>query len=183
MNNNQDNYNDNPQMKILNSLNNQTPVQNNLNEKTLNVIPNANIENNIINNNGSADVMQNPNTFINVPVNNVSITGLNNMQAPVIEEENPLLKLNKNKFINTNEEVKDTTLNSMNVNGEYNNMPKVDYSQDPKVRENIENINKYGAKNTIKIGGEGKVFLIIIAVLLLFTFVMPIIYDTIRNLG
>ena len=70
-------------------------------------------------------------------------------------------------------------LNDLNVEGEYNGMPKVDYSKDPKVVKNIEEEKK---KNTITITGEAKVFLVIIAVLLLFTFVMPIIFDLIRNI-
>lgn len=201
MNTNQDNFNNNPQMKILNNLNNQNQILPSSNQnEPLNVIPNSKpiesnqndnhqfdadfIKPNQNSNNDNILNNQNQNTFINNPINNLNNNPMNNITNGTnneFEEENPMLNLNKNRFITTNEEVKDTSLNSMNVNGEYNNMPKVDYSQEPKVRENIEMINKHGAKNTIKIGSEGKVFLIIIAILLIFTFVMPTIYDAIRN--
>lgn len=183
MNNNQENFNDNPQKKILNNLNNQNLLEQNPNEP-LNVIPNSpppvEINQNIDNENQQ---IQNQNTFINNPINtnNNQINSFDTVNNNTLEEENPMLKLNQNKFIVTPEENKQNTLDSMNVNGEYNNMPKVDYSTDPKVRKNIEAINKHGAKNTVKIGSEGKVFLIIIAILLLFTFVMPTIYDAFRN--
>ena len=73
-------------------------------------------------------------------------------------------------------------LNDLNVEGEYNGLPKIDYSQDPKVIENLklQNSNE-NKKNTITITSEGKVFIIIIIVLLLFTFVMPYIFDLIRK--
>ena len=180
MNNNQENPNNNPQMRILNNLNNQHSFQSNPNEP-LNVIPNTNPSEPPQNlNNGNN---QTQNRFINnqFNINNDSLNNPNTGFNNEFEEENPMLKLNQNRFINTNEELKTSTLESMNVNGEYNNMPKIDYSTDPKVRQNIENINKYGAKNTIKIGSEGKVFLVIVAILLAFIIVMPTIYDAIRN--
>ena len=83
----------------------------------------------------------------------------------------------QNKFITENQA--NTSLNDLNVEGDYNGLPKVDYRQDPKVIENIQSQNK---KNTITITGEAKVFLIIIAVLLLFTFVMPTIFDYINDI-
>ena len=90
--------------------------------------------------------------------------------------EDNLIVQHKNKFINNNIDTTSTSLNNLNIPGEYNNMPKVDYSQEPKVKENMQK------KNTITITGEAKVFLIIIAVLLLFTFVMPIIFDFVRDI-
>lgn len=179
MNNNQENFNNNPQMKILNNLNNQNSFQPNPNEP-LNVIPNTIPTEPVQNLNTGGNQPQNQNKFISNPIN-INNSQTNNVPNNTFEEENPMLNLNQNKFINTNEEIKHSTLDSMNVNGEYNNMPKVDYSTDPKVRQNLEAINKHGAKNTVKIGSEGKVFLIIIAILLAFTFVMPTIYDAIRN--
>lgn len=179
MNNNEQNFNDNPQMKILNSLNNQNKGAQNSNEP-LNVIPNSNpIETNQSINNENTYI-QNQNTFINNPID-LNMSPVNNTINNTFEEDNPMLKLNQNKFIVTPEQNKTNNLDSMNVNGEYHNMPKVDYSTDPKVRQNIDAINKYGAKNTVKIGSEGKIFLIIIAILLAFTFIMPTIYDAIRN--
>jgi hypothetical protein len=149
----------------------------------LNVIPNSSpIESSQVLNNHPNQI-KNQNTFINNPINmnNSQMNNFDVQNNKNFEEENPMLKLNQNKFIVNQDENKNNNLNSMNVNGEYYNMPKVDYSNDPKVRQNIEAINKYGAKNTIKIGSEGKVFLLIIAALLIFTFFMPTIYDAIRN--
>ena len=198
MNNNETNFNDNPQMKILNNLNNQKNVGQNQNE-ILNVIPtsepiennqnvNDQVDTNFIQNNQNVNnengQIQNQNTFINNPINinNNPINNINNEINNSFEEENPMLNLNQNKFIVNQDENQNNNLNNMNVNGEYFNMPKVDYSNDPKVRQNIEAINKHGAKNTIKIGSEGKVFLIIVAVLLIFIIFMPTIYDAIRNI-
>ena len=70
-------------------------------------------------------------------------------------------------------------INDLNIDGDYNGIPKIDYSMDPKVVKNIQSEKK---KNTITITEEAKVFLIIIVVLLLFTFVMPIIFDFVRDI-
>lgn len=180
MNNNQENFNSNPQMKILNNLNNPNSFQSNPSEP-LNVIPNAKPIEQTQNLNVVDNQIQNQNKFINNPINNTTVNSINTETNNTLDEVNPMMNLNQNKFINANEEIKNSTLESMNVNGEYNNMQKVDYSTDPRVRQNLEAINKYGAKNTVKIGSEGKVFLIIIAILLAFTFIMPTIYDALRN--
>ena len=83
----------------------------------------------------------------------------------------------QNKFINNGVNMENTALENLNVEGEYNNMPKVDYSQDPKVQDNLKK------KNTITITSEGKVFIIIVIALLLFIFVLPTIFDIVRNVS
>lgn len=185
MNNNQENLNNSPQ---INNVNNSMGINNNFNEP-LNVIPQTipqNNQDNLNNTNHQFDqaflnsptnnnlqaqgnTIANQNSFINVPVNNQS-------QINTIEEENPMLNLQKNKFLNSNNTEHNTTLDNLNVNGEYHDMPKIDYSQDIKVQENLKK------RNTVTITGEGKIFIIIIIVLLIFVFVMPYIFDAIRNI-
>ena len=46
-----------------------------------------------------------------------------------------------NLFIHSNTNYNETSLNDLNVDGTYNQMLKTDYSQEPKVRENIEKSN------------------------------------------
>lgn len=148
------------------------------------IIPNQdninNQNNNFYNNNINTNINNNPNNeqynnsisqeFNNNPNKEITIeTILNNEGINVFQEQN--------KFITENQT--NTALNDLNVEGEYNGLPKVDYSQDPKVMENIQSSKK---KNTITITGEAKVFLIIIAVLLIFTFVMPTIFDYINDI-
>lgn len=210
MNNNQDNLNINPEVNNQNQYNsrffnnqngfvgNQQPqniisqsqlenLNNNINQAFTeqpnnNTIPNQDINNqhnNFFNNNTNTNINNNHNHNLNNSNDqgfNANIneemtieTILNNEGINVFQEQN--------KFITENQT--NTALNDLNVEGEYNGLPKVDYSQDPKVMENIQSSKK---KNTITITGEAKVFLIIIAVLLLFTFIMPIIFDYVRNI-
>ena len=188
MNNNLDNFN-------LNNPQNTNPIptpNNNLanNNQPINVIPGWIVTNNQTNNNHQFDdafinrnnstepVSQPQNNFIN-PVNNSVIPNQTvATNVPAEEEFNPMLMGKQNKFINNNVETSNNTLNDLNVNGEYNDLPKVDYSRDPKVAENLNNIKK----NTVNITSEGKVFIIIILVLLLFIFVMPTIFDFLGKL-
>jgi len=211
MNNNQDNLNINPEVNNQNQYNsrffnnqnrfigNQQQPQNIISQSQLenlnnninqafteqpnnNTIPNQDINNqhnNFFNNNTNTNINNNHNHNLNNSNDqgfNANIneemtieTILNNEGINVFQEQN--------KFITENQT--NTALNDLNVEGEYNGLPKVDYSQDPKVMENIQSSKK---KNTITITGEAKVFLIIIAVLLLFTFIMPIIFDYVRNI-
>jgi len=188
MNNNQDNLNINPEMNNLNNpnlsnsrfINNQNGfVQNQ--QTPLNVIPQTQSEsfesninqgfmnqqnNNIIPN---QDNINNQNNNLNTNINQGFNNNSNNDEIPTFQSQN--------KFITENQT--NTALNDLNVEGEYNGLSKVDYSQDPKVVENIQSSKK---KNTITITGEAKVFLIIIAVLLIFTFIMPTIFDFIRDI-
>ena len=126
------------------------------------------------------------NKFINPQMNNdfetnnlqpnLNIIPNFNNQQPV-EPEDTLMIKQTNKFINNDIDTTSTSLNNLNVDGAYNNMPKVDYSQEPKVKENMQK------KNTVTITSEGKVFLIIIAVLLIFVIVLPMIFDFITNIS
>ena len=170
MNNIQDNFN-NPQLNNNddNEMTNQNNYINN-SEHELNVIPTNNTQNNV----------GNQNNFINQ--NPINITnagfGTNNQNGFIQNDvENTLTIQHQNKFINNNIDTTNTALNNLNVDGSYHNMPKVDYSQEPKVKENMQK------KNTVTITSEGKIFLIIIAVLLIFIFVLPTIFDLITNIS
>lgn len=189
MNNFQDNLN-NPQLNNDNEIANQNNYINN-SQQELNVIPtnnkdnithqfdesfiNKNLDNNNISNN-----MENQNIFINqnpINVTNSKTESINTNNFLQNDTEDTLLIQRKNKFINDNIDTNNTSLNNLNVAGEYHNMPKVDYSQEPKVKENMQK------KNTVTITSEGKVFLIIIAILLIFIFILPTIFDLITNIS
>ena len=159
MNNNQEQFNQNSQQNniMTNSFNQNT------NEPTLNVIPQ--------NTNQS---LENPTTILNT---NIAFNKENEIHENNDDISN-LINQQQNKFINNNIDTTTTTLNNLNVNGEYNNLPKVDYTRDPKVMKNIEQHKK----NTITITSEGKIFIIIILVLLLFIFVLPTIFDIIGKI-
>ena len=156
MNNNQNNLN-NPQMNDFMGTNPPQP--------TLNVIPTINNQDLNVNNQE-----KNSNQFNNMQT-------FNQNSLPQTENEDTLVIKQPNKFINNNIDTTNTALNNLNVDGTYNNMPKVDYLQEPKVKENMQK------KNTVTITSEGKVFLIIIAVLLIFVFVLPTIFDLITNIS
>lgn len=205
MNNNHDNLNVNSRM---NNLNDQNTYSNNYfnssngyiesQRSQLNVIPQSQPENfgnninqgfnNQQNNNiSNADnsFYNNINTNYNGYLNNLNHSinqEFNNINSEksiekILADEEITIFQEPNKFITENQN--NTALNDLNIDGDYNGLPKVDYSQDPKVMENIQSQNK---KNTITITGEAKVFLIIIAVLLLFTFIMPTIFDYINDI-
>lgn len=148
MNNNQNNLN-NPQINNFMGSDNFQP--------NLNVIPTTNNQ--------------------NLNTNNVENNQFNQNNSQQIENEDTLVIKQTNKFINNNIDTSNTSLNNLNIDGAYNDMPKVDYSQDPKVRENMQK------KNTVTITSEGKVFLIIIAILLIFVFILPTIFDFITNIS
>jgi hypothetical protein len=212
MNNNQDNLNINPEVNNFNNqnqtnsrfFNNQNGFIGNQ-QVPLNVIPQSQPENfgnninqgfiaqsnnNNINNQDNTNNQNNnffnnninPN-FNNGQYNNNLNTNINQQfnneitRESILNNDEIVVFQSQNKFITENKT--NTSLNDLNIEGDYNGLPKVDYSQDPKVIENLKTQNK---KNTIIITEEAKIFLIIIAVLLLFTFVMPIIFDLIRNI-
>ena len=77
---------------------------------------------------------------------------------------------------NNNFTENDTKLTDLNTEG----IPNVDYTKDPKVHANLERDEK--RKKTITITNEGKVFLLIIIILFLSTFVIPYIFDFLREL-
>ena len=94
------------------------------------------------------------------------------------DEINRILPPEQNIFINNNIDNTNTALNNLNVDSEYNNIPKADYTKDQQVIKNLQPKKK----NTITITSEGKVFIIIVLVLLLFIFVLPTIFDFIGKL-
>lgn len=171
------NFNQDNSINNINNINN-FPENNN---QPLNVIP----ENNTFNNqniqtqqiNVTTDNIQNIISINQINNQNdfASIGNTLNNQPQNInntsEEEDFMLKNNQNKFINNEMEANDTGLNNLNIDDTYNNPTKIDYSQDRKVQENLKK------KNTVTITSEGKVFLLIVAVLFIFTFIMPYIFD------
>ena len=127
------------------------------------------------------DIHQHDNDFLN----NLANAHQNREVRPIetqnddINELNHIIKPNQNKFIKDEIVSPETTLTSLNI--ESNN--QIDYSRDPRVRENLEQIeNQTTKKNTITITSEGKVFILIIALLLIFIFVLPTIFDYVRNI-
>lgn len=169
MNNNQANLNTDPQIANTNNQNEQPISQGrffqNINQP-LNVIPENNLNqefNQPINNFQS----NNDNTFIQNE-NNYN-NQINEYNDQIITQEE-----NTAKFINNN--IENTTLNDLNIDDTYNNTPKVNYSRELKVQENLKK------NNTITITSEAKVFILIIIVLLLFIIVMPYISDFISNI-
>lgn len=154
--------------------NNQTTNENNYTNNSqpeLNVIPTNNISHQFDESFNNQNINQNP---INVINTGFESNNQNNFSQNDVEDN--LIVQHKNKFINNNIDTTSTSLNNLNIPGEYNNMPKVDYSQEPKVKENMQK------KNTVTITSEGKIFLVIIAILLIFIFVLPTIFDLIRNI-
>lgn len=190
MNNNQDNFNNNPQPINMNDQNRflgNINQQSNIISQTMNNEANLNEGINPMSSDINKDNSQitSNNNFINPADGNLAqFINNNNQNSKFVntsindnfEEINPLANQKQNKFITENKEVSSTGIHDLNIDGEYHDMPKVDYSLDPKVQENL---NK---KNTVTITSEGKVFIIIIIVLLLFIFVMPYIFDFIRDI-
>ena len=162
--------------KLENNINQATMQQNNV------IIPNQDNINNQNNNFFNTGIKNNYNNLQynnNLNNNDNFNNNINNeiTMDSILNNEEINAFQNQNKFITENQT--NTTLNDLNIEGDYNGLPKVDYSRDPKV---IENIKAEKKKNTITITGEAKVFIIIIAVLLIFTFIMPTIFDFIRDI-
>ena len=149
-------------------LNNQTPIENNNSPID---IPTNN------QNQPGINVQPTPNNFINP--NNIQQNN-NPTFSETLESEGIHLG-NNSKFISNEAQFNETTINDLNVDGTYNNMGTPDYSQDPKVKENLEKINS-GKKTTVQLPADSKTFIIIAIVLLIFILVMPYIFDLIRNI-
>lgn len=157
MDNNQNNFNIGNQMS---NPNNQVPNTNNF-AQSLNVIQ----QGNQVNNNAQYNANQFNGHYVNnIPNNNIAQNPDEQVQIAIQQE---------NKFLNTNIDITNTYLN---INREDTPAQSVDYSQDPKVQENIKK------RNTVTITSEGRVFIIIILVLLVFIFVLPKIFDFISNI-
>ncbi len=188
----------NPQMNILqqansNQLNVVGNLQDNMEPSFLNQNNNlAGIDNikedssNISDGNNQLNVVSdniNPQMNILQQANNNQLNvGFNNKINQDMEIKDDQIQVNdNNRFINSSFDTSSTMLNDLNNSGENDDGPRVDYSVDPKVLNNIKEDEK--RKKTITITEEAKMFLIIIGVLLVFIFVMPYIFDAIRNLG
>jgi len=156
----------NPQIINQNTFNNAQPIQNQTpidnNAYTQNINPQATSDNSI--------QIPSQNNFIQ-PVQSIE------PQPQNIQSEDTIQMNAENKFLTPNE-FNETSLNDLNVEGSYNNIERTDYSQDQQVRENIEGTKK----NTIKITSEMKTFIIIALVLLVFIFIMPYIFDMLRDI-
>lgn len=148
----------------INNLNNEFNNQNNNNV------------NNIYNNISQSDNNQDNNKF---NFNGVFSNQTTSIKDNMSDEDYNLINPEQNsKFIKSTFDTTSTTLADLNVDP---NAPRIDYSNDKKVQENI--VNEEKRKNTIAISQEAKVFLTIIVVLLIFIFVMPYIFDAIKNIG
>lgn len=200
MNSNQE-YNNNQQSQILNNLNS-IPLQNNNPE--VNNQFNQGMQNNIANQGFGMQTQPVPNLeeMNNVIENNVNQgpvlensvpftlgTNVNTTYENEIKKEDTTPKRNpfeeatindeNNQFIHSNVNYNETSLYDLNIEGNYNQMIKPDYSTDPKVIENIEKTKK----NTISITKELKTFFLIALVLFAFIIIMPYIFDTFRNIN
>lgn len=151
-------------------------------EENLNVIPSTdsndyhkfdddfmkNLENN--NNDNINKKSDSPPPLVAIPI---MANQNNDSNTNQFEDINSVIKPAENRFINDNF---DTTLSSLNIENNHTDGPKIDYSKDPKV---IENLNK---RNTGNITSEGKVFIMIIIVLLIFIIVLPTVFEYVRNI-
>jgi len=92
---------------------------------------------------------------------------MNGQQNNAQVNDDRLVIPQNNTFINNNVQENNTELYSVNT-------PKapVDYSQDPKVQENMQKKKT----NTVTISSDGKVLILIAIILLLFIFFLPQIY-------
>lgn len=128
------------------------------------------------NNNQITPPNNNQGRFNNIQNNNFN-------QNPMNSEVNPMMEPNTNRFISSGINPQENSLNSLNIDTGDTNSPRIDYSNDPIIQEKMEQMNNpQNKKNTITITSEGKVFLVIIAVLLIFIFVLPTIFDYLRDI-
>lgn len=166
MNNNQD-YNQNSQQMLNNMMG--TPQ-----------VPNAPVNGGNFFNQPQNSQIPNLNGGTNTPVNTIPVGNTNvvNDQSNEALKDKVLGNANSNQFINTPNNYNETSLNDLNVDGAYNKLERPDYVNDPKVKMNMEGHKK----NTIPVTKETKTFIIIVLVMLVFIFVMPIIFDFIRNI-
>ena len=186
---------------IQNAVNQQTGIVPNIKED--NNKQNG-ISANPFNNNSNIQTLVNQQTGIipNTPINNENVTNPfnNNVQDPrklemkdnnfngdnlehgfvdVLKEGGVNVNIPDNKYINSENTFNETSINDLNVDGSYNKLPNIDYSNDPQVVSNIKNMTK---KNTIKISKELQTFFIIVVILFLFILVMPYIFDLVRDI-
>lgn len=137
----------------------------NNNNRFINNMPGVNSTNLDLNNNVPSN--ENPS-----PIDAMNVEDAK-LKAQVVKEE-------ENQFINKNNIRNETSLHDLNVDGKYNKLDKSPYSDEEKVRDNIDNRQKHNIK--ISLDQEKKVFLLIVAVMLVFIIIMPFIFDLIENI-
>lgn len=145
---------------------NQTKVENQLTDS----IPQ---NNNVINN------QQMPTNSNNIdPFTNTNQTQKPTTYVDMLEKEGINIIGNESKFINNKLTYNETSINDLNVQGNYNNILQNDYRNDPRVIENL----KQKEKKTITITKELKIVIIIVVILFIFIFIIPYIFDFIREI-
>ena len=196
MDNNQNSFNptvnsntNNPNFQNNPSLNNNQPINNTgfFNNQVSAPAPAQNNANNVV-------LGETPNT--NVPnqqqvilgsINNVTyadtIGDISKPSEEPAQTEQQSHSTGNNQFINVNNGYSETVLNDLNVDDSYNQIQKEytnpeEYINDPKVQANIhpEQANK------ITVTQELKTVLMLVAVLLVFIFVMPYVVDFFRGI-
>ncbi len=180
--------NNNPQAKILNEL--KIGVDNDSNTNTNNDNNNRFINNLSNVNSTQLDFNDNEKTVQNnheEPIKNdkPNDSGSNPLAEMNVEDEKlkaRVVEKKENQYVNSENRHNDTSLNDLNVEGNYNKLatPTTPYSNDEQVRENIE----YHEKKTVKltITQEMKIFIIIGIVMLIFIIIMPYIFDIVENI-
>lgn len=151
MNNN--NYNNNSNTQIPNSLPNLQqgiPNQNNINNNMQPLMPNQ----------SNLNMQSNDQNLVNN-----SIGGINNQS---------------NQYINydISNARNETSINDLNVVSDYNQMGRPEYTNDPKVMENINQQKK----NTIPVSKELKTVIIIALILLVFIIIIPMVFDFVNDI-
>ncbi len=111
--------------------------------------------------------------------NNFEGNNLEHGFVDVLKEGGVNVDIPENKFIDNNKKFNETSINDLNIDGSYNKMSSIDYSNDPQVIANIQESTK---KNTVKISKELQTFFLIAMILLAFIFVMPYIFDLVRDI-
>lgn len=120
------------------------------------------------------------NTNINQPpVPDANPSPIDTMNVEDSTKPKPVTEQNENQNV-SNISYNETSINDLNVEGNYNKLEASTYSNDPVVRENIENHNKKTVKITVS--GEMKFIIIICVVILIFIIIMPFIFDLVENI-
>lgn len=180
-------FNMNPQSVSFDSIKDvdlgQTPTTNNnfqMNNMNNNNINNQDNHFNVyqqLNNNISNNNIAQTSNYRNTNFNNVFNNNISTLPKNGVEEEYDFLNnQNPSKFIQNEFTEKDTTLQNLKTEG----IARVDYTRDPRVHANLAQDDK--RKKTVSITTEGKVFIVIIIVLLLAVFVIPYLFDLIMDL-
>ena len=160
-----------------NQQTNNMNVPNNNNQIITNSQPN--LQNNLVNNNQPNQMINNTNGTINPFANNQQANNPVNQGYREMLKKEGINVQNQSRFINGNS-FNETSINDLNVEGDYNNFNKIDYRNDPKVMENLQEIKK--EKKTITITEELKFIIVIALGLFIFILVMPYIFDFINNI-